>query len=94
MPHRLNDFRAKIQFVCSARMPSLIYKAVIATDNVSNTVYIRNAVCEALSRDLGIPLQELLDEQPEPRGRAAHPFGEDRQPAVRSGPANTVEEVR
>jgi hypothetical protein len=75
-------------------MPSLIYKAVLATGKVSNTVYVQHAVCEALSRDLGIPLEELLAELPPPRGKAAHPFGPDRQPIPRPGPANTYEEVR
>jgi len=92
MPHRLNEFRAKIQFVTSARTPSLIYKAVVKTGKVSNSVYIQHAVCEALSRDLGIPLQELLDELPPPRGKAACPFCADRQP--RPGAANTIEEVK
>jgi hypothetical protein len=80
MPFRLNEFRAKIQFVTSSRMPSLIYKAVIKTGKVSNTVYIQHAVCEALSRDLGIPLDELLAELPPCRGMSAVPFGPDRKP--------------
>lgn len=80
MPFRLNEFRAKIQFITSARMPSLIYKAVVKTGKVSNTVYIQHAVCEALSRDLDIPLQELLDELPPARGMAAVPFGPNRTP--------------
>lgn len=92
MPFRLNEHRAKIQFVTSAAMPSLIYKAVVATDKVSNTVYIQHAVCEALARDLDLDLQMLLDALPPPRGMSAVPFGGDRRP--RPGPANTVEEVR
>lgn len=94
MPFRLDDFRAKIQFITSAEMPSLIYKAVCATGTVSNTVYIQHAVCEALARDLGLDLDDLIARLPPPRGKAAHPFGPDRQPAVRPGPANTFEEVR
>lgn len=80
MPYRLNEFRAKIQFVTSARTPSLIHRAVVAGHAISNTVYIQHAVCEALSRDLGIPLQDLLDELPEAKGRALIPFGPDRKP--------------
>lgn len=71
MPFRLNEFRAKIQFVTSAQMPHLIYKACLATGVESNTVYVQRAVCEALARDLNIPLQDLLDSLPEPRSRAA-----------------------
>ena len=92
MPFRLNEFRAKIQFVTSARMPSLVYKAVVATGKPSNTVYIQHAVCEALSRDLGIPLQELLDELPPCRGMSAVPFGPDRKPIPM--PTNVSESVR
>jgi hypothetical protein len=94
MPFRLDDHRAKVQFVTSAEMPSLIYRAVCATDKVSNTQYVQHAVCEALSRDLGIPLEELIARLPPPRGKAAHPFGPDRQPVPRPGAAGTYEEVR
>lgn len=76
MPFRLNEFRAKVQFVTSARMPSLITKARTQRDLPSNTTYIQLALCEALSRDLGIPLEELLAELPpsfqrDERGRYA-----------------------
>lgn len=64
MPYNLNEFKAKIQFVTSARTPSLIHKACLATGKVSNTHYIQHAVAEALSRDLGIPLEELVAELP------------------------------
>jgi hypothetical protein len=94
MPHRLNERRAKVQFVTSARMPSDIYKACLATGTVSNTVYIQRAVCEALSRDLGIPLEELLAALPENRGSAVHLFDGSRKAVQRIGPACTVEEVR
>lgn len=79
MPYRLNEFRAKIQFMTSARMPSLIYKACIRTGTASNTAYIQRAVCEAVARDLKMPLEELLAEQPPNRGSAAHLFGSDRK---------------
>lgn len=92
MPHRLNEFRAKIQFITSARMPSLIYKALTPSGHVSNTVYIQHAVCEALSRDLDIPLQELLDELPPARGSALAKFGPNRQRVP--GPTGSVETVR
>lgn len=71
MPFRLNDLRAKIQFVTSARMPGLIHRAAVKRGYPSNTVYIQHAVAEALSVDLDIPLQELVDELPAPLGPAA-----------------------
>lgn len=85
MPFRLNEFRAKVQFVTSAEMPHLVYKACLATDTESNTVYIQRAVCEALARDLGIPLDDLLNHLPPPRSRAAMLLDPTRKP---------VEEVR
>lgn len=94
MPFRLGDRfpnRAKMQFTTSAAMPSLVYKACLATGVVSNTVYCQHAIAEALSRDLGIPLQDLLDDLPEPRGRSRDLIARG---VVRTGPANTVEEVR
>lgn len=95
VPFRLDEHRAKVQFVTSARMPSLIYRACVKKGVVSNTVYIQRAVCEALARDLDIPLQELLDELPPPRGSASTLFGGDRRRVANHvGPANTVESVR
>lgn len=70
MPFRLNEHRAKIQFVTMARMPSLIYKAAKKRGIVSNTRYIQEALCERLAKDLGIPLANLLSELPPPRGAA------------------------
>ena len=92
MPFRLDEFRAKIQFLTSAEMPSLIYKAALATGKPSNTVYIQHAVCEALARDLGLDLETLLSNLPEPRGKAKTLFGGDRRP-VRPH-ARPVEEVK
>lgn len=92
MPHRINEFRAKIQFITFAAMPSMISEACQKGFAISNTVYVQHAVCEALSRDLGIPLDHLLAKLPEPRGKAAVPFGADRKPMW--GPANTIETVK
>jgi hypothetical protein len=95
MPYRLNEHRAKIQFLTSARMPSLIYKACVRTGIPSNTAYIQHAVCEALARDLDIPLDDLLAELPPNRTSASHLFGENRRPMPRRvGPGNTLEEVK
>jgi hypothetical protein len=83
MPFRLDEFKAKIQFITSAEMPSLIYKACVATETPSNTRYIQEAVCERLSRDLDIPMERLLERLPPPRGKAAVRFWEGRP--VRKG---------
>lgn len=90
MPFRLNEFRAKVQFITSARMPSLVYKACMKTGTVSNTRYYQEAVCERLARDLGVPLESLIDELPPPRGSATVLFGDDRRQIKR----RTVEEVK
>jgi hypothetical protein len=89
MPFRLTTERAKIQFLASARLPALVYRASVATGLSSNTEYIQRAVCTALSRDLEIPLDLLLSEQPPKRGRAGE-FHDYKS----TGPGNTVEEVR
>lgn len=90
MPFRLSEFRAKVQFITSSQMPSLVYQACRKTGTPSNTRYYQVAVCERLSRDLGIPLPELLDALPPARGSAAVLFGDDRR-RLRRG---VVEEVR
>lgn len=95
MPFRLSEFRAKIQFVTSSEMPSLIYKACLATGTISNTAYLQRAVCEALARDLDLDLDDLIAALPPHRGMARVMFGDDRQPMPhRTGPANTVESVK
>lgn len=112
MPFRLGKegfpFRAKIQFTTAAWMPHRIFEACQATGVVSNTVYCQRAVCEALARDLNIPLDSLLADLPEPRGPAKalldpaegkmnrYPDVARDQSGGRAmiGPANTIEDVR
>lgn len=72
MPHRLNEFRAKVQFVTSARTPSLLHRAAKVRGYPSNTVYIQHVLAEAISKDLDIDLAELLAELPPPRSLAAN----------------------
>lgn len=94
MPFRLgpeHPYRAKIQFITAASMPNRIYEACLATGTVSNTRYCQEALCEKLARDLNLPVQNLLDELPPPRGAASHPIA---RTTVFPGPANTIEEVR
>lgn len=107
-PERYGEFRAKVQFTTSAEMPNLIYRACLATGIVSNTVYCQRAIAEALSRDLGIPLERIIENLPTARGPSAHLYDPDEGTmkrtrsiaedqsggVVRIGPANTIEEVR
>lgn len=90
--------RAKIQFTTAAWMPYRIYTACLATGIPSNTVYCQRAVCEALSRDLGIPLDQLLADLPSPRGPSAHLFNPNEATmnryATAIGPTAGDEEVR
>lgn len=77
-PFRIQPYefpgRAKVQFTTSARMPSDIYHACLATGTVSNTVYIQHALIDALSRDLNIDRATLLGALPPPRGPANHVY--------------------
>lgn len=91
MPFRLDEFRAKIQFITSSEMPALIYRACVKTGTVSNTRYIQEAVCARLAADLDMPVERLLDRLPPPRGSSKHLFGGDRK---RNGVNKAVEEVR
>lgn len=94
IPFRLDEFRAKIAFTTSAETPNLIYKACLKTGTMSNTAYLQRAVAEALSRDLDIPLDDLLAKLPPTRGKSGVLFGGDRQIVPRPGSANTVESVK
>jgi len=49
------------------RFPSLIHRAATATGDTSNAAYIRRVLCEHLAADLGMDVEELLAEQPQPR---------------------------
>lgn len=92
MPFRLDEWRAKIQFIAPASFPNLIYRACVATDTVSNTRYIQEAVAARLARDLGMDEQVLLDALPPCRGRAGMRLGPNRKPVpVQKRP---IEEVR
>lgn len=78
MPFRLDEkygeFRAKIQFTTGSWMPYKIYQACLKTGVLSNTRYCQEALCEKLSRDLDIPLEELLVALPRARGTALRLF--------------------
>lgn len=111
MPFRLDKEgfpnRAKIQFTTALWMPRRIYEACRATGTISNTVYCQHALCEALARDLNLPLDSLLASLPQARGPAKHLFDPEDQKMNRYpvtthhtggrimiGPANTIEDVK
>lgn len=64
MPFRLNEHRAKIQFVTAASMPSLIFRAREKLGIPSQTRYIQLAVCKALAEDLNLDYEELVRSLP------------------------------
>lgn len=75
MPFRLVDphtgeRRAKVHFVTSAAMPSLIFKAAAKTGKCSNTQYIQHVLVEALARDLDLDADELYAALPTPKSQA------------------------
>lgn len=92
MPFRLDEMRAKIQFITSAEMPNLVYRACVKTNTVSNTRYIQEAVCARLSHDLDIPFEDLIAALPPPRGRASTVFAR-RDGKVGIGPSGGIESV-
>lgn len=56
--------KRRLEFAVSDRTPHLARKAATKLGYPSMTTYMQRVVCEALSRDLGIPLEELLAELP------------------------------
>lgn len=108
MPFRLTEkyqgWRAKVQFTTSHEMPRLVYQACVATGTRSNTVYYQKAICQALSRDLGIPIEQLYANLPIPLGPSGHLYDPDEGSMARrvdahhpyqvGSSANCVEEVK
>jgi hypothetical protein len=98
-PFRLDEFRAKVQFVTSAEMPALVYQACVETGCPSNTAYYQLATCAALAKDLGLDFDTLVAHLPTPRGPSGHlfdmvgehPLSRYRQPIAVAAP---IEEVR
>jgi hypothetical protein len=71
MPFRLDENRAKIQFVTGAWMPSLIAKAREHTGITSQTRYVQLAVCAQLAKDLALDYDKLVADLPEYRNAIA-----------------------
>jgi hypothetical protein len=79
MPFRLNEHRTTIKIITFAQMPSLIYRACLATGTVSNTRYIQEAICEKLARDGIEPVESLKAKLPPSRTNAATLFDGSRK---------------
>ena len=97
MPFRLNEHRTTIKFVTFAQMPTLIYRACLATGTVSNTRYIQEAICEKLARDGIEPVESLKAKLPPCRSNAATLFDGSRT-SVGKNPnyvaSKNIEEVK
>lgn len=65
----------------------MVYRGCQASGILSTTRYCQEAICEKLAKDLGLDLQELLDDLPTSRGmehlnRARNPLSDDRHPRL------------
>jgi hypothetical protein len=86
MPFRLDEFKAKIQFVAPANFPALINRAAEDNDVPSQTRYIQLALCRQLAEDLGMDEGELIRSLPPTKGMSAALFGGDRRARSRRAP--------
>lgn len=86
MPFRLDEFRAKIQFVAPANFPVLMTRAALKRDVPSQTRYIQLALCRQLAEDLGLDEGDLINSLPPTRGPATVLFGGDRRAIKRTAP--------
>lgn len=91
-----NVDKTKMQFITSIKMPRMVYKAVVARGMASQSQYIQHAVCEALARDLDLPLDDLLADLPKARGAKSDVFGglRARKNYYPGSNSNTREDVR
>lgn len=86
MPFRLDEFKAKIQFVAPTNFPVLINRAAEHKDIPSQTRYIQLALCHALAEDLGLDEGELIRSLPPTRGPASALFDGNRRAISRKAP--------
>lgn len=94
MPFRINEHRTTIKFITFAQMPSLIYRACLATGVPSNTRYVQEAICEKLARDGIEPVESLKAKLPPCRTNSALLFGEDRKAIKTYVGSKNIEEVQ
>lgn len=86
MPFRLDEFKAKIQFVAPNNFPVLINRAADKLGIPSQTRYIQLALCRQLAEDLGLDEAELVRSLPPTRGMSGALFGGDRRAVSRKAP--------
>lgn len=86
MPFRLDEFRAKIQFIAPANFPVLINRAADKRDIPSQTRYLQLALCRALAEDLGLDEGDLINSLPPTRGPASVLFDGNRRAISRKAP--------
>lgn len=78
MPYRLNDLRAKMQFIVPNNFPSLVRQATEETGQPSMTRYMQLALCRQLAEDLNLDEAELIRSLPATVGKGAPLFGGER----------------
>lgn len=66
MPYKLGTTDTQVQIQCSKNLPVMVYRARQVSGHASNASYIREAIIQAIARDLGVSAEELLAEQPKP----------------------------
>ena len=97
MPFRgYGETSVKVQFATSLRAPSLLRRAAEKTGCLSSTEYLQRIMVEALSRDLDLPIEELVAELPRGRRDLTTLFGDGqkaRANPMRPGQGNTVERL-
>lgn len=77
MPFRLGPDRKKIQFLTSASMPMMIFRAR-EPKGESQTRYIQIAVAQRLARDLQIPIEDILADLPPTHSERGDKFAKGR----------------
>jgi len=73
MPERgYGELFTAIHFRCNNEMPMMVYRACVATNTISNTRYIQEAVVARLAKDLGYDEQALIDLLPPSKTKSRH----------------------
>jgi hypothetical protein len=86
MPFRLDEFKAKIQFIVPNNFPVLINRAAEEGNIPSQTRYIQLALCRQLAEDLGLNEDELIRSLPPTRTHASVLFDGNRRAVSRKAP--------
>lgn len=71
--------QSMVQFAASTRMPALIRKAATSAGECSSSAWLRKVMAEAVARELGMDVDELVAQQPQCRCSVTTLFGESRQ---------------